>query len=556
MFGRKKMYKKGLEDAMRAYEDFGKKQEEAIKKLREEVKSGNKKLEDMLNEIGENINGVYDYLTDREKAALYHLCTPKDIKELDESERRLLVAVLYQLANDEGGWDLTDYQKKYVRSVQKYLEITNPQTEIGLSAIENIDSIESQKVILQVVLEFMYLQDSDEISDQQEDFLGYFSLNKKQAEQIEQYVAKLYNTVGAEGICEKYGFVDDEGELLYASENSGVNANVDFYYDFRIGAARMWSDNRVIFEPREQCSLHNMRWTDHLLIWSGKGTGEWICHVTDLRTLQDIATFKEDEVKPQSFRSISGDYNISSKYFCVCSGADKRCYIVKDYTNSFYKEFQYNQYIYQSIDAITENSLILDCSNTIDANFTRNVVRYNFIDGTSEIIDSFQNESYRVKHIYVIDEKLYFVIQIMKGFGKKSGYDIWCYDLKLRKYSWKQYCVFEDYSLRFWDQILSYDGKAEIFADGDEKLKRIVFDLKDGILLSEQKVDCGEIGPYRCIQKIDHTIICMNFGYRNGRDFYIRIFTFDSLDDKLNTDRNIEWEHTEQGNEIIEKMRL
>lgn len=232
MFGRKKMYKKGLEDAMRAYEDFGKKQEEAIKKLREEVKSGNKKLEDMLNEIGENINGVYDYLTDREKAALYHLCTPKDIKELDESERRLLVAVLYQLANDEGGWDLTDYQKKYVRSVQKYLEITNPQTEIDLSAIENIDSIESQKVILQVVLEFMYLQDSDEISDQQEDFLGYFSLNKKQAEQIEQYVAKLYNTVGAEGICEKYGFVDDEGELLYASENSEVNANVDFYYDF------------------------------------------------------------------------------------------------------------------------------------------------------------------------------------------------------------------------------------------------------------------------------------------------------------------------------------
>ena len=38
-----------------------------------------------------------------------------DIKELDEAERRLLVAVLYQLANDEGGWNLTDYQKKYIR---------------------------------------------------------------------------------------------------------------------------------------------------------------------------------------------------------------------------------------------------------------------------------------------------------------------------------------------------------------------------------------------------------------------------------------------------------
>lgn len=556
MFGRKKMYKKGLEDAMRAYEDFGKKQEEAIKKLREEVKSGNKKLEDMLNEIGENINGVYDYLTDREKAALYHLCTPKDIKELDESERRLLVAVLYQLANDEGGWDLTDYQKKYVRSVQKYLEITNPQTEIDLSAIENIDSIESQKVILQVVLEFMYLQDSDEISDQQEDFLGYFSLNKKQAEQIEQYVAKLYNTVGAEGICEKYGFVDDEGELLYASENSGVNANVDFYYDFRIGAARMWSDNRVIFEPREQCSLHNMRWTDHLLIWSGKGTGEWICHVTDLRTLQDIATFKEDEVKPPI--SLSPRYGtVSSKYFCTCSDMDKHCYIVKDYTNSFYKEFQYNKYDYLSIKAIIKSFLILDCSNEMTGVPPHDVVIYNFIDDTSEIIDSFHG-NYRLSNVYAIDEKLYFVICIDKGYGEKNGYDIWCYDLKLRKYSWKQYCVFDDLdrssNLHFWDQILSYDGKAEIVGNDIEQFRRIVFDLKDGTLLSNQKVNFYEGGPYQYIQKIDHTIICMTFGYGCDRDSCRSLLTFDSLDDKLNTERDIARENTEQGNEIIEKL--
>lgn len=333
-----------------------------------------------------------------------------------------------------------------------------------------------------------------------------------------------------------------------------------FIMIFRIGAARMWSDNRVIFEPREQCHLHNMRWTDHLLIWSGKGTGEWICHVTDLRTLQDIATFKEDEVKPPISLS-SGYGTVSSKYFCACSDMDKHCYIVKDYTNSFYKEFQYNKYDNLSIKAIIKNFLILDCSNwgTGGVPAPDDVVIYNFIDDTSEIIDSFHG-NYRLSNVYAIDEKLYFVIQIEKGIREKNGYDIWCYDLKLRKYSWKQYCVFEDLdrftSWSFGDQILSYDGKAEIFGHHFEQYRRIVFDLNDGTLLSDQKGDCGESGPYKYIQKIDHTIIYMTFGYRNGRDFYINMFTFDSLDDKLNTDRNIEWEHTEQGNEIIEKMGL
>ena len=122
------MKKKEMEDAMRAYEQLGKKQEAA-------------------------------------KAALYNLCTPKDIKDLGDSERRMLLAILYQLAENEGAWGLTDYQKKYIRSVQRYLEITNPQTSIELSVVENVDSLDDQKAILQSVLEFFYLQDTNKLSE-------------------------------------------------------------------------------------------------------------------------------------------------------------------------------------------------------------------------------------------------------------------------------------------------------------------------------------------------------------------------------------------------------
>ena len=56
MFGRKKMYKKGLADAMQAYEAFGKKQEDALAYMREEVRSGNKELKEALAGLGDELN--------------------------------------------------------------------------------------------------------------------------------------------------------------------------------------------------------------------------------------------------------------------------------------------------------------------------------------------------------------------------------------------------------------------------------------------------------------------------------------------------------------------
>ena len=114
MFGRKKMYKKGLVDAMQAYEAFGKKQEDALAYMREEVRSGNKELKEALAGLGDELNGIYKYLNAQEKAALYQLSTPMDLKELDDADKRLLLAVLYQLAENEES-ALTDNQRAYIR---------------------------------------------------------------------------------------------------------------------------------------------------------------------------------------------------------------------------------------------------------------------------------------------------------------------------------------------------------------------------------------------------------------------------------------------------------
>ena len=59
MFGNKKMYKKGLADAMQAYEGFSEKQKAALEQMRREVDNGNKKLEDALAGLGDELKKLH-----------------------------------------------------------------------------------------------------------------------------------------------------------------------------------------------------------------------------------------------------------------------------------------------------------------------------------------------------------------------------------------------------------------------------------------------------------------------------------------------------------------
>lgn len=231
MFGNRKMYKQGMIDAMQAYAGFSEKQKAALEKLRQDVESGNKRLDDALAGLGDELNGIYKYLNSREKAALYRLESSMDLKDLEEPEQQLLLAVLYQLADDEGD-RLTDNQRAFIRSIQRYMGIANPQTSADLTAVSEIDSLDVQKVFLRVVLEFFYLQDGEYLTEEQEDFLGNFSVNKKQAGIIENSVSRLYNAVGAEGIAEKYGFTEEpeiipDTKEVQMSEKAVITIDLD-----------------------------------------------------------------------------------------------------------------------------------------------------------------------------------------------------------------------------------------------------------------------------------------------------------------------------------------
>lgn len=198
----KKDYRQGMSDAMAAYEAFGEKQEAAIQHVGAEIEKTAGKVDKLGGKIGE----IADYITDKEKAALYKLNTPVDIADLEDAGKRILLAVLYQLSADED--EVTEEQQNYVRAVQQYLKIYNPQTEIDLSAVENIEDISAQKAVLQSALEFFRLgTHPEELTEEQEDFLDCFQVNRKTRREITDFIQAIVDAVGVKGLSEKYGFV-------------------------------------------------------------------------------------------------------------------------------------------------------------------------------------------------------------------------------------------------------------------------------------------------------------------------------------------------------------
>lgn len=207
----KKDYKKGMADAMEAYEAFGEKQENAIRHVGQEVEKTAQKVDKLGGKIGE----ISDYITDQEKAALYKLNTPVDIADLEDAEKRILLAVLYQLSADAD--EVTEEQQNYLRAVQQYLKIYNPQTEIDLSAVENIEDISAQKAVLQAVLEFFRLGAApEELTEEQEDFLDYFQVNRRTRREIDGFIDAIVEAVGMKGLAEKYGFVAEQPKSEFA----------------------------------------------------------------------------------------------------------------------------------------------------------------------------------------------------------------------------------------------------------------------------------------------------------------------------------------------------
>lgn len=198
----KKDFNKGMEAGAKPFE-------EKFENLSKETNKIGEKLNEKLDSLGDVMDIVLDDLSDIQKKELYNLNTPYDLKEdLDDDEKEILSALLIKLSENTKN---NEYQRKFIRSVNNYIGITTPQTGLDISCIENIENINSQKIILQAVMEYMYLESYNfDFLNVYEEIFEHFSVNRKGIREIKEHIEAIYRATGEEGIAEKYSFVPEE----------------------------------------------------------------------------------------------------------------------------------------------------------------------------------------------------------------------------------------------------------------------------------------------------------------------------------------------------------
>ncbi|MBB6714827.1 hypothetical protein [Clostridium gasigenes] len=235
-----KDFKKGMEAGAKPFNEKFNEISNATKKIGEQINTKISSLDEVIDVIIDDISSI-------NKKKIYDLNTKIDIKEcLDNEEKELLAAILISISNVDTVNN--NYQQKFIRSVNSYIGITEPQVSVDLSKIENVENISSQKAILQVIMEYLFLGygNFDFEVNYEENLLDYFNVNKKGMRDIKECIQAVYNATGFEGISEKYGYVfkeqlDTEDQIDYVkkcfktydgsdiSENCADKVNINDY---------------------------------------------------------------------------------------------------------------------------------------------------------------------------------------------------------------------------------------------------------------------------------------------------------------------------------------
>ena len=193
-------FKKGMVAGAKPFEDKFAQYSEALNRLEKDFGENWNKAKNVADKILESVEAT-------ERARIYGLHTQTDIKTLKPEYKKILIAILYTLSSDSSN----EFQQSYIRSVQKYLDIKNPQISIEFSAIDQIDSRNVHKAIFQSCVEYLLLGNDDPALFQKygDQLFSQFILKDDDMEAIWGNVLYIYTAIGPLGLAEKYGFVPE-----------------------------------------------------------------------------------------------------------------------------------------------------------------------------------------------------------------------------------------------------------------------------------------------------------------------------------------------------------
>lgn len=219
----KKDFMRGVEAAVNAQKGFNEKQAAATEEIA-------KRVVKKIDSLGNIVDVVIDQLNVHEKERLYSLTEQFDPKSLDESERELLVSLIYTLSMQHE--QNTSQQTEYYYNLKKYLGVANPSGNVDLSCVENIENVSESKGIYAVVCEFLFLKHGDHsYREEFEDFLDNFYVKPKDIKQVEEQINTRYEIMGAEDIVRHFDMgydtfaeiADDTEQSVEMADGTGVS---------------------------------------------------------------------------------------------------------------------------------------------------------------------------------------------------------------------------------------------------------------------------------------------------------------------------------------------
>ena len=243
LFGNNKKYKEGMKAGAAPFEKILEDQSKQTKESMDAINAN-------VDSIHELVDVVFDDLVAQEKKRVYNLDTDYDILTLDQDEREFAIAMLYTLSQlmDE----TTEKQKYYLLNIQRYLNIRNPQVQIEVSSIENIENLKTQKMLYRIVTEYLFLaQENFEYAENFKYIFDYFSINKQSKNSIRGNIENIYKAVGADGLIEFYGYLSVDATTDSAQSIVGNEDDIEKDFGDRFEKIDI-TDDIVNFDSGEQ----------------------------------------------------------------------------------------------------------------------------------------------------------------------------------------------------------------------------------------------------------------------------------------------------------------
>ena len=305
-----KDFKKGVEAGAKPFEAKFKQQAEAIDRVSNKIEDGIKKIDGVVEEVIDGLSSI-------EKKQLYDLNTQFDIYKMEDYEKELLLASLFTLAKDVAN----ENQQSYIRSVKTYLDIKNPQTEIDLSGIENIENLNTQKAMFQTFVEFLFLEkEDDSFWEEYEELFDLFSIKKKDKDAIYANVLQIYKAVGAKGLCEKYGFVVDKKSIKAPAVVDSLNMTlIESAIEIAADEEKTFSEQKIRLLAPIVCN-GKLNFERCVIIYNSKKLGENIISCSGATiTLSNCTVVDKKEKYSHNFLLSLGE-KYSHNYFLLGKG--------------------------------------------------------------------------------------------------------------------------------------------------------------------------------------------------------------------------------------------